>query len=136
MRNLIESPLLILHHLRRMTRQAVLASGLHEHGPGGVVTKRRWAVRFIRPREVIEMLGVSRTTLWRMVRAGSFPRPVRISKRNAGYLLETVEAWMRARVQGLAWDGATTRAENHRKPWSREGQRKLGLARQTDGAHG
>ena len=119
-----------------MTRQAVLASGLHEHGPGGVVTKRRWAVRFIRPREVIEMLGVSRTTLWRMVRAGSFPKPVRISKGNAGYLLETVEAWMQARVHGLTWEGASTGAESRRRQRSREAQRRLELARQTDGAHG
>lgn len=117
-----------------MTRQAALASGLHV--PGGVATKRRWAVRFIRPREVVEMLGVSRTTLWRMVREGSFPKPVRISKGNAGYLLETVEAWMRARVQGLTWEGATTRAENHRKPWSRERQAKVELARQAGEAHG
>jgi prophage regulatory protein len=136
MRSLIESPLLILQHLRGMTRQAALASGLHEHGPGAVVTKRRWAVRFIRSREVVAMLGVSRTTLWRMVREGSFPRPVRISKGNAGYLLETVEAWMRARVQGLTWEGATTRSENHRKPWSRERQPKVELVRHTDGAHG
>src|SRR5260370_34351302 len=100
MRNLIESPLLILQHLRGMTRQPELASGLHEHVPGGVVTKRRWAVRFIRPREVVEMIGVSRTTLWRMVREGSFPRPVRITERNVGYVLEAVEAWMQARTQG------------------------------------
>jgi len=136
MRNLIESVLLILQHLRGKAPHGALASGLHEHVAGGVVTKRRWAVRFIRPREVVEMIGVSRTTLWRMVREGSFPKPVRISKGNAGYLLETVEAWMRARVQGLTWEGATTRAENHRKPWSRERQPKVELARQAGGAHG
>ena len=44
------------------------------------------------------MIGVSRTTLWRMVRAGTFPRPVRITERNRGYLLEAVEAWMKART--------------------------------------
>ena len=52
-----------------------------------MVTKRRWAVRFIRSREVVEMIRVSRTTLWRMVREGSFPKPVRISKGNLDYLL-------------------------------------------------
>jgi len=82
------------------------------------------------------MIGVSRTTLWRMVREGSFPRPVQISKGNLGYLLETVEAWMQARVHGLTWEGATTGAESGRKQRSREGQRKVELARQTDGAHG
>ena len=82
------------------------------------------------------MIGVSRTTLWRMVREGSFPKPVRISKGNAGYLLETVEAWMQARVHGLTWEGATTGAESGRKQRSRERQRNLELTRQAGGAHG
>jgi prophage regulatory protein len=61
-------------------------------------------VQFIRPRQVIEMIGVSRTTLWRMIQAGTFPRPVRITERNCGFLRETVESWMKAREAGLAWD--------------------------------
>jgi predicted DNA-binding transcriptional regulator AlpA len=44
------------------------------------------------------MIGVSRTTLWRMVQAGTFPTPVRITERNRGFLLEAVEAWMKARA--------------------------------------
>jgi prophage regulatory protein len=55
-------------------------------------------MRFIRPGEVVRMLGVSRTTLWRMVRSGLFPRPVEITERNRGYVLEDVEAWMQARI--------------------------------------
>lgn len=55
-------------------------------------------MQFIRPREVVEMIGVSRTTLWRMVQAGTFPPPVRITERNRGFLLEAVEAWMKART--------------------------------------
>jgi prophage regulatory protein len=56
-------------------------------------------MRFIRPTEVLRMIGVSRTTLWRMVQAGAFPRPVRITDRIRGYLLEDVEAWMKARAE-------------------------------------
>ena len=59
-------------------------------------------MRFIRPSEVLSMIGVSRTTLWRMVRDGLFPAPVRITKRNRGYVLDDVEAWMRGRVDGTA----------------------------------
>lgn len=55
-------------------------------------------MRFIRPTEVLRMIGVSRTTLWRMVQAGAFPRPVRITDRSRGYVLEDVEAWMKARA--------------------------------------
>ena len=55
-------------------------------------------MRFIRARDVISMIGVSRTTLWRMVRAGLFPQPVRITKRNTSYIFDDVEGWMRDRA--------------------------------------
>ena len=65
-------------------------------------------MRFLRPRQVLEMTGVPRTTLWRMVQAGRFPRPVCITERNRGYLLESVEAWMTARAEGRPFDAGTT----------------------------
>jgi len=55
-------------------------------------------VTFVRTKEVLRMLGVSRTTLWRMVQAGVFPPPVVISRRATGHVLEQVEAWMKARI--------------------------------------
>jgi prophage regulatory protein len=63
--------------------------------------ERRCAMRFIRSRDVVDMIGVSRSTLWRMVQAGTFPQPVRITSRSRGYLLEAVEAWMKARTERL-----------------------------------
>lgn len=60
-------------------------------------------MRFIRTREVLEMIGVCRTTLWEMVRQGAFPPPVRITERTSGYLLEAVEQWMHLRTKGLPW---------------------------------
>lgn len=55
-------------------------------------------MRFIRTKDVLRMLGVSRTTLWRMVRSGAFPRRVTISARARGHVLEEVEAWMAERA--------------------------------------
>ena len=52
-------------------------------------------MRFIRTQQVLEMIGVGRTTLWEMVRDGCSPRPVRITERIAGYELKAVEQWMR-----------------------------------------
>jgi prophage regulatory protein len=87
-------------------------------------------VRFIRTRQVLEMIGVGRTTLWKMVQEGSFPRPVRITERNSGYLLEAVEEWMQLRTQGLPWQPkGRGRASAHGSP--RRGTAKLVLARQT-----
>ncbi len=60
-------------------------------------------MRFIRTRQVLEMIGVGRTTLWEMVRDGSFPRPVRITERISAYPLAAVQHWMRLRAQGLMW---------------------------------
>jgi prophage regulatory protein len=71
-------------------------------------------LRFLRPRQVLEMIGVSRTTLWRMVQAGNFPRPVCITERNRGYLLKSVEAWMRARTDGRPFDAAAIRTAGTR----------------------
>lgn len=57
-------------------------------------------MKFIRPKEVLELLGISRTTLWRLCRAGTFPQPVRITTGRAGFVLEAVLEWMEARVRG------------------------------------
>ena len=73
-------------------------------------------MRFIRPRDVVEMIGVSRTTLWRMVQAGIFPRPVRITERNRGFLLEAVENWMKARVDGFPSGVGATALRRLRRP--------------------
>lgn len=74
-------------------------------------------MRFVRPRQVLEMIGVSRTTLWRMVQAGAFPAPVRITQRNSGYVLEAVEEWMKARAEGLPpWQASSPRSDSGLAP--------------------
>ena len=82
------------------------------------------------------MIGVSRSTLRRMVREGSFPQPVRITKRNAGYVLESVEAWMQARTQALNGAEAGASAPSLRTKTSHRRRPKLGLAQQAGGGHG
>ena len=81
------------------------------------------------------MIGVGRTTLWRMVQEGSFPRPVRVTRRNAGYLLEAVEHWMRTRAEGLPWEPITIVASSRAEP-ARRGRSKITLARHAADARG
>jgi prophage regulatory protein len=88
-------------------------------------------MRFIKTRQVLEMLGVSRTTLWRMVQDGSFPYPVQIKGRNAHYVLQAVEAWMRARVQRGPREAKAAPAQPARVAQGR--QPKPTMARQLGG---
>jgi hypothetical protein len=80
------------------------------------------------------MIGVGRTTLWKMVQAGAFPRPVRITERSSGYLLEAVEQWMRLRAEGLPWpaNGTPTLPDGN----GREARAKLALAGRPSTAQG
>ncbi len=51
-------------------------------------------MRLLHYREVVARTGLSRTTIWRLVRAGDFPRPVRISPGRTGFLEDEVSDWI------------------------------------------
>lgn len=53
--------------------------------------------RILRIKEVIEMVGVSRTTLWRMECRGEFPRRVPLSSRSIGWRYQDVDSWIKSR---------------------------------------
>ena len=41
--------------------------------------------RLLRPKQVMEIMGWSRTTLWRRVSAGKFPAPVETGENSTGF---------------------------------------------------
>ena len=51
--------------------------------------------RFLRLPVVLDRTGLSRSTLYRKMQNGTFPKNVRISTRCAGWRESAVEAWMR-----------------------------------------
>ncbi len=53
--------------------------------------------RILRAKEVIRMTGLSRTTLWLMERAGTFPKHRQIGSRSVGWLDTQVHEWIRER---------------------------------------
>ena len=53
--------------------------------------------RFLTPKAVCEKIALSRATLDRMVAAGRFPAPLRISERRLAYNEAAVEEWMAER---------------------------------------
>lgn len=51
-------------------------------------------MRLLRKAHVVEILGVSEPTLDRMIRAGRFPRPLRVGKRAVAWSETEVRDWL------------------------------------------
>jgi len=54
-------------------------------------------VKVIRRRELLNLIGLSCSTQWRLERAGEFPARVRLGKGSVGWRLAEVEAWVNGR---------------------------------------
>ncbi|WP_458251066.1 helix-turn-helix transcriptional regulator [Geobacter anodireducens] len=50
--------------------------------------------RMIRLPEILNLTGVSRSTIWRWIKAGYFPRPVRMSPGTIGWKSTDVLDWL------------------------------------------
>ena len=46
---------------------------------------------------MLELVGISRATQWRMERAGLFPVRVKVGKLSVGWHLSEVEEWLKVR---------------------------------------
>ena len=53
--------------------------------------------RILRLPAVLDLTGLSRVTIWRYVKAGSFPTPLRLGARAVGWRQSDVHAW----IEGL-----------------------------------
>jgi prophage regulatory protein len=53
--------------------------------------------RILRDAEVGERTGLSRTTRWRLIKAGKFPAPIRLTEHARGTRESAVDAWIASR---------------------------------------
>ena len=58
--------------------------------------------RFLREPEVRRLTGLSRTTRWRLERAGKFPRRRRISENAVAWPASEINAWIAERMAAAA----------------------------------
>ncbi len=49
---------------------------------------------FIRQKNLIVILGFSAPTLWRKVKAGTFPKPIKLGENMTAWRIEEVHQWM------------------------------------------
>lgn len=55
-------------------------------------------MRILRLPEVSHATGLSRSTIYRLVRSGTFPQSVALTARTVGWRIDEVEAWIAARA--------------------------------------
>ena len=56
--------------------------------------------RVLRAPEVVSEIGVSKATLYRWVRSGQFPPPIKLGGHSVGWLREEIDAWLAGRPHG------------------------------------
>lgn len=55
---------------------------------------------FLREAQIVpHMIPISPATLWRLVREGHFPKPVKLASRITAWRAEDVRAWMNSRCE-------------------------------------
>jgi prophage regulatory protein len=64
-----------------------------EHAP------QRSGVRVLRQKQVLELLGISHSTLWEWVRKGRFPRPISLGPNTRAWLPEEIDQHLLARAK-------------------------------------
>ncbi len=54
--------------------------------------------KLLRLPQVIERTSLRRSTIYEMMQAGTFPKPVKLNLRSNGWLETEIDAWLAARI--------------------------------------
>lgn len=54
--------------------------------------------KIIRKKELLNMLGLSGPTIWRMEQAGKFPQRLRLGGNSCGWLVSEIDDWIASRA--------------------------------------
>jgi len=63
-----------------------------EHSPRAAV---------VRMRQLIVMLGLSRSSIYRFISLGQFPAPIRLGDKAVGWRVNEIEEWLNARPNSI-----------------------------------
>lgn len=54
---------------------------------------------FVRIKDVVQIVGLSKTTVYRLLKAGKFPTPFNISERCVAWRISALKQWMAEREE-------------------------------------
>ena len=58
-------------------------------------------MRILNSNEVVKKIGLSKVTIWRRERDGSFPKRINLSERRVGWVESEIEDWVDSRPRGI-----------------------------------
>ena len=64
-------------------------------------------MRILNSNEVVKKIGWSKVTVWRMERAGLFPKRINLSDRRVGWAESEIEDWLDSRPRGICAEPVT-----------------------------
>ncbi len=56
-------------------------------------------MRILRINEVCKKTGIGRSTIYRMMQQGEFPKPIKLGKKISGWLEEDIDQWLREQAE-------------------------------------
>jgi prophage regulatory protein len=62
--------------------------------------------RILRRRDVEQLVGLGRSSIYAMMENGTFPKAVKLGPRAVGWVEEEIEAWIEARIEARDQDGS------------------------------
>lgn len=83
-------------------------------------------VAFYSGADVVALTGLSRTTIWRMGRRSTFPKPVKLGERRVGWRATEIDEWIGSRAEGSVQPTGLREANERRR--ERDGGRNAEAA--------
>lgn len=57
------------------------------------------ALTILRRKQVEARTGLSRSTIYDRIKAGTFPAPISLGEKSVGWIESEIDAWLNARIQ-------------------------------------
>jgi prophage regulatory protein len=57
----------------------------------------------LRIKQVLDLTGLSRSTIYLRVKEGKFPQPITLGPRSVGWPSPAVDAWIQQTIAGSSW---------------------------------
>jgi len=62
------------------------------------ISNKQKTTRFLRKKEILEIIGVSNVTLWRWIDKGAFPKSYELGENSVGWKDNEVNEWIENRL--------------------------------------